>query len=349
MPTTPATAMQEELPDWQAELAAAYTRVPDLLADLDLLGQAQALAPDTMQAFPLRVTRSFAGRMRRGDPDDPLLRQVLPVQAERLEAPGFVADPVGDLASLRAPGLLQKYQGRALLIATGACAIHCRYCFRREFPYAQHAVSAASLEDSLDDLATDAGLSEIILSGGDPLVLGDGRLKRLLARLGELQTLRRLRIHTRVPVVLPSRITGGLTKLLADWQKPLVVVLHCNHANEIDASVNAAIRRLQGTGATLLNQSVLLRGVNDSLTALRELSEALFQAGVLPYYLHQLDPVRGAAHFEVSDARAGELLTGLAAELPGYLVPRLVREVAGAAAKQPLAIASANPTAPVDE
>lgn len=321
---------------WQQELARAYTRVADLLADLALPALAESLPEDILLRFPLRVPRGFAARMRRGDPADPLLAQVLPRSAEALPAPGFVADPVGDLASLRAPGLLQKYQGRALLIATGACAVHCRYCFRRNFPYAEQALGGARLDAAIAAVASDPSLEEIILSGGDPLCLTDHRLVQLLQRLDRLPGLRRLRLHTRVPVVLPERVNPPLLAALAGLRKPVAVVLHCNHANEIDGAVAAAAAALREAGASLLNQAVLLRGVNDTVAAQAALAERLFDAGVLPYYLHQLDPVAGAAHFAVADADAVGLMAGLRQRLPGYLVPRLVREVAGDPAKRPL-------------
>jgi EF-P beta-lysylation protein EpmB len=236
---------------------------------------------------------------------------------------------LGEGAARRAPALLQKYAGRALLVTTGACAVHCRYCFRREHDYG----ADASLDAALATIAADTQLEEIILSGGDPLVLSDRRLGALLRRLRELPQLRRIRIHTRTPIVLPSRVDAGLLDALAIAGSGLVIVLHANHAAEIDAEVTAALRRLASGGAILLNQSVLLRGVNDSTAALRDLSQALFGAGVLPYYLHLLDPVHGVAHFDVSLERARVLLHELLASLPGYLVPRLVREEAGAPSK----------------
>jgi EF-P beta-lysylation protein EpmB len=273
--------------------------------------------------------------MRRGDPDDPLLRQVLPVEAETAEQPGFIADPLGERAALTAPGLLQKYRGRALLIATPACAVHCRYCFRREFPYDEQ--DGPRWQEALARIERDPGIEEVILSGGDPLSLGDARLGALSRGLERAAHVRRLRIHTRLPVVLPARVDAGLAAWLSSLKWPVVVVLHANHANEIDGEVAAACAALRSAGATLLNQSVLLRGVNDDAEALAALSRRLFEAGVLPYYLHVLDRVRGAAHFEVDEARARRIAGELAALLPGYLVPRLVRERAGAPAKVPLA------------
>ncbi|MGH8231610.1 MAG: EF-P beta-lysylation protein EpmB [Steroidobacteraceae bacterium] len=314
---------------WQRELAQAITDPAELcrLLQLDMRTALQALGPASR--FRLLVPRGFVRRMRCGDPHDPLLLQVLPGARELIDLPGYSPDPLGEQAAGSAPGLLHKYSGRALLITTGACAVHCRYCFRREFPYADHAEGAAALAA----IAADASIEEVILSGGDPLSLGTARLQRLTDGLRRIPHVRRLRLHTRTPVVLPERVDAGLGAWIASLPWPCVVVLHCNHANEIDASVRAATARLRAAGATLLNQSVLLAGVNDSVGALRALSEELWSAGVLPYYLHLLDPVRGAAHFEVHEARASHLMAQLAAQLPGYLVPRLARETRGAPAK----------------
>jgi L-lysine 2,3-aminomutase len=323
---------------WQVELARGYRDPAELLGALGLTAAECGLDPavtatDGTAAFPLRVPRGFVARMRPGDPADPLLLQVLPSLAESLPAAGFVADPVGDLASARAPGLLQKYAGRALLITTGACAIHCRYCFRREYPYADQSAAAGQLDPALRAIAADATLQEIILSGGDPLVLSEQRLEDLLLALDSLPHVQRIRLHSRVPVVLPERVDSRLLATLGRLRARVVVVIHANHANEITAPVVAALRALAAATGPILNQSVLLRRVNASLDALAGLSTALFSAGVIPYYLHQLDPVSGAAHFAVTDADAVTLVTALSQQLPGYLVPRLVRETAGAAAK----------------
>lgn len=317
---------------WQAELARGFQSPADLLAALGLTAADCGLATDGTNGFPLRVPRGFVARMRHGDPRDPLLLQVLPVQEESLPAVGFVADPIGDLASTRTPGLLQKYAGRALLITTGACAIHCRYCFRREFPYAQHS-AAGHLAEALKAISADPSLTEILLSGGDPLVLGESRLENLLDALDAIPHVERIRLHSRVPVVLPERIDEQLLALLGRLRAAVVFVIHANHASEIDASVIAALERLSTVTGTVLNQSVLLRGINDSPEALVALSHALFAGGVLPYYLHQLDPVSGTQHFAVSDAQALALITEMMRRLPGYLVPRLVRETAGTASK----------------
>ncbi len=321
---------------WQQELAEAISNPAELcgLLELDpaLIEPALASARD----FRLRVPRSFVAKMRKGDPNDPLLLQVLPVLAEQVATPGYSTDPVGDLDSRAAPGVLHKYDGRALVVATGACAIHCRYCFRRHFPYAEESALQSGWSEAIATIAADQTISEVILSGGDPLSLSDRRLRQFTDRLLPLSHIRRLRIHTRYPVVLPTRIDHEFLNWLDSLPLQKVVVLHANHAREIDHEVARACRDLADAGVTLLNQTVLLAGVNDSSTALAELSEALFAARVLPYYLHVLDKVQGAAHFDVAEARALELHEALASRLPGYLVPRLVREVPGALAKMPI-------------
>ena len=324
---------------WQREQAQAITDPHQLLAELELPDELAAPATRAAQLFGLRVPRSFVARMRRGDPDDPLLRQVLPLEAEFDETPGYVPDPLEEQAARRSPQLLQKYSGRALIIATEACAVHCRYCFRREFPYSQSSgepQAGGRFGETLAALAQDSSIEEVILSGGDPLSLNDARLGQLTDALAAIPHVKRLRIHTRQPVVLPSRVDAGLLAWLRGIRLPTVVVLHVNHANEIDADVRAACAALRSTGVTLLNQSVLLRGVNDDADTLQRLSETLFDAGVLPYYLHLPDRVRGTAHFDVEQRRAQELLATLTGRLSGYLVPRLVREVPGAASKVPV-------------
>ncbi len=334
-PTDPFPPTSPSTPAWQRALAQCYRDAAALLRDLGIAPQDLALAQGAAN-FPLRVPRSYARRMRRGDPRDPLLRQVLPLAAEDRPAPGFVADPVGDTAALAAPGLLHKYHGRALLLVSGACAVHCRYCFRRHFPYSEAGGRAGEWAEALDRVATDERIREVILSGGDPLAVSDTRLAALVHDLEAVPHVRRLRIHTRLPVVLPCRIDDALLAWLGRTRLQVVVVIHANHGNEIDDEVTAALARLQGTGATLLNQSVLLRGVNDDAAVLAALCEQLFDAGVLPYYLHLLDRVQGAAHFEVPEAEALAIHRELLTRLPGYLVPRLVREKAGGMYKEPV-------------
>jgi EF-P beta-lysylation protein EpmB len=274
--------------------------------------------------------------MRRGDPTDPLLLQVLPLHAELQESAGFTADPVGDMASRIAPGVLHKYAGRALLIATGACAVHCRYCFRRHFPYGDENASGGQWQDALTALRADRSIDEVILSGGDPLSLNDRRLRELTEQLATIAHLKRLRIHTRQPIVLPERVNAGLLGWLRSVNQQVVMVLHVNHAQEISPDVVKACADLQANGVRLFNQSVLLKGINDTTATLTQLSETLFAAGVQPYYLHLLDRVQGAAHFEVSEFKAQQLLRELTAALPGYLVPKLVREISGHASKTPV-------------
>ena len=320
-------------PDWQTELAHAVAGPAELLAMLGLDPALPVLNYERLRNFPLRVPRGFVAKMRRGDPQDPLFLQVWPSALEAEEPAGYALDAVGDLAKRRDGGLIHKYQGRALVVATGACAVHCRYCFRRHFPYAEDAAPRAGWKATLEALRADPSIEEVILSGGDPLALSDRRLADLAEGLAAIPSLRRLRIHTRLPVVLPSRVDAGLLAWLTPLRLQKVIVLHANHANEIDCDLAAACARLRSAGATLLNQSVLLKGVNDTTGALADLSEALFAAGVLPYYLHVVDRVQGAAHFDMDDGEAKALMRGLAARLPGYLVPRLAREVPGEPAK----------------
>ena len=318
---------------WQAELSEAISSPEELIATLGLDRSLLPAAQKAAANFRLRVPRSYVARMSAGDPTDPLLRQVLPVDRELDEVPNFVSDPLGEHAALRAPGLLQKYRGRALMITTSACAVHCRYCFRREFPYSEQTTESPRWRAALAEIGRDSSLEEVILSGGDPLSLSDARLKSLTDALATIPHVRRLRLHTRQPIVLPSRVDEGLLGWLKTVCIPKVFVLHVNHPNEIDSDVRAACEKLRASGVTLLNQSVLLRGVNDDVEVLAELSRRLFDSGVLPYYLHVLDHVRGAAHFEVPEAQARAIAGQLAARLSGYLVPRLVREIYGAPAK----------------
>jgi EF-P beta-lysylation protein EpmB len=327
---------------WQRELAEAVVDPRELLAILGLPASLAEPAERAGKAFSLRVTRSFIARMRHGDANDPLLRQVLPVGAELAEVAGYTSDPLAEGAARRAPQLLHKYTGRALLITTEACAIHCRYCFRREFPYsAPEARIGARWSEALEILSQDSSIEEVILSGGDPLSLSDARLAQLTDALATIPHLRRLRIHTRQPIVLPSRVDTGLLAWLRGIRLPTIMVVHSNHPNEIDDDVRAACAALRGAGVTLLNQSVLLRGVNDDANTLERLSVALMDAGVLPYYLHMPDRVRGTAHFDVDEPAAQRLIDTLMGRLSGYLVPRLVREVPGAASKVPLPPGSA--------
>jgi len=332
----PAVAGTRDAAGWKRLWREAVRDPRELLALLSLEGRVPGLSDAAAAQFPLRVPRGFVARMRRGDPHDPLLRQVLPLDEELRPVPGFSLDAVGDGAARAGHGVIHKYEGRALLVATGSCAVNCRYCFRRHFPYAEETAAAGGWQEAVATIRADASIREVILSGGDPLSLATPKLAELTAMLRGLPQLRRLRIHSRLPVVLPERVDDEFTGWLRSLPWPVAVVVHANHAREFDDAVDAAVDRLRDAGATVLNQAVLLRGVNDSVDALADLSERGFAAGVLPYYLHQLDRVAGAAHFEVDDARALALHAALVARLSGYLVPKLVREVAGDASKRAL-------------
>lgn len=318
---------------WQHKLASAI-RQPDEL--LSLLG----LKPDQIPGgvsfendFPLRVPRGYAARMEPGNPHDPLLLQVLATQQETVIQSGFQQDAVGDGASAARSGLLHKYHGRALLVTTGACPVHCRYCFRRHFPYSQNRPGDREWSEAMDYIASDDSIHEIILSGGDPLSLTNKRLEEISSSLEQISHIRRLRIHTRMPIVLPERIDDGFLNWINDLPWQAVLVTHCNHANEINDQVAHALARLKRSGLTLLNQSVLLKGVNDDVQELISLSEALFETGILPYYLHLLDRVTGTGHFEVDETKALNLMHEVQTRLPGFLVPKMVRETAGQAYK----------------
>lgn len=320
--------------DWQRLWREAVRDPAELLALLGLEGRIPGLSPAAAEQFALRVPRGFVARMRAGDPHDPLLRQVLPLDEELRPMPGFGLDAVGDAAAKAGRGVIHKYRGRALLVTTGSCAIHCRYCFRRHFPYAEETAAAGQWREAVAAIRADASIQEVLLSGGDPLSLSTAKLAELTAQLADIPHLRRLRLHTRLPVVLPERVDDGFIDWLSSLPWPVAIVIHANHANEFDPAVDAALARLRATGATLLNQAVLLRGVNDSVDTQIALAERGYAAGVLPYYLHQLDRVQGAAHFEISDDDARAIHHEMVARLPGYLVPKLVREIAGDVAKR---------------
>jgi EF-P beta-lysylation protein EpmB len=325
-----------QIDGWQAELARAINQPHELLAVLGLSATDIVGGIEEGHNFPLRVPRGYVARMQSGDASDPLLLQVLPRRLESAAQPGFLRDPVGDDAAAVRPGLLHKYHGRVLLVATGACPIHCRYCFRRHFPYAEHRPDDRHWQSSVDYIAAHPEVNEVILSGGDPLSLSTQRLRDITNALRDIPHLQRLRIHSRMPIVLPQRIDTAFLAWLAELPWQTVLVNHCNHANEIDAGVQKALAALQQRGVTLLNQAVLLKDVNDNADALCALSEALFASGVLPYYLHLLDPVQGAAHFDVDENTATAIIAALRSRLPGYLVPQLVREQAGAPNKTPI-------------
>jgi EF-P beta-lysylation protein EpmB len=322
---------------WQTALAAAITQPSELIRVLELDRRLLPAAERAARLFPLRVPRVYVERMTPGDEQDPLLRQVLPLDAESEKAPGFATDAVGDLTSSMAPGVLHKYRGRVLLITTAACAIHCRFCFRRHFPYSEQTAARDQWNEAIRWIAANPEINEVILSGGDPLSLSDDKLAPLCRTLDEIPHVSRIRIHTRQPVVLPERVDDRLLAWVAGMRSHPVFVLHVNHDKEIGDQLRQACLRLRDAGAILFNQSVLLRGVNDNVETLARLSEALFECGVLPYYLHMLDRVEGVAHFEVDRDMARTLYAGLLARLPGYLVPRLVSEMEGEPSKLPVA------------
>lgn len=324
-------------PTWQRALASAVRDPFELIRLLELDGQGAEVSLEAAREFRLLAPHSYVRRMRKGDWKDPLLLQVLPLALEMQHEMGFLIDPVGDAEAMVSDGVLHKYQGRVLLVTTGACAIHCRYCFRRHFPYSEANPARDQWQDALDYIADNPEISEVLLSGGDPLTLSDERLSSLCERIAAIEHVQRIRFHTRLPIVLPERIDERLLAWLEKMGKQVIMVIHANHANEFaDDEVQASLKALRAAGVLLLNQSVLLRGVNDSVETLAALSEALIAANIVPYYLHILDRVQGAAHFEVPEAEAKDLVAQLRLAVPGYMVPQLVREVAGEGAKTPL-------------
>ena len=330
IPQTPTVLPKQ---GWQTALANAIKDPNELLAQLGLTDRLDAIDDTVLKQFPLRVTQSYINKMRHGDPLDPLLRQVFPLIDEGFTHKNFVNDPVGDQLAITSPGLLQKYHGRALLLTTGACAIHCRYCFRRHFPYNDSNPLASQWQQTLITLQQDTSINEIILSGGDPLALSDNKLAQMVSELELIPHLKRLRIHTRLPVVLPERINDGLLSWITSTRFQVVMVIHANHSHELTPAEAEALKALAQAQVQLLNQTVLLKGINDSAEALTNLSERLIEVGVLPYYLHLLDPVAGAGHFDVTEKIGTELIKQLRRNLSGYLVPRLVREQQGESSK----------------
>ena len=320
-------------PTWQSALSRAVTQLPELYALLNLNLPHDNAISQAEQSFALRVPREFIARMTIGNPRDPLLLQVLPQAIEMQKTPGFTVDPVNESEKSPAPGLLHKYPNRVLLTLTGACAINCRYCFRRHFPYAENVPARANWDAAINYIRNDANIEEVILSGGDPLVLKDHLLAEFVAQLETIKHVERLRIHTRLPIVIPQRVTDDWIQLMTQSRFQTIVVVHCNHPNEIDEAVLLALKRLNNASITVLNQSVLLKDVNDNADILVALSKRLFQAGVLPYYLHLLDKVSGAAHFDVSEEIANQLMADIKKKLPGFLVPKLAREIPGMLSK----------------
>ena len=321
--------------NWQKELALSFTDPVKLLEYLQIDPAEYALDAQARRLFPMRVPRHFVRLMRVRDPSDPLLLQIMPNRAEFESPTGYVTDPLEEQDNQQ-PGLLHKYKSRVLMIVRGGCAVNCRYCFRRHFPYADNSPSLQQLQDNLSMIATDRDINEVILSGGDPLMAKDPHLARLAKDISAIPHVKRLRIHTRLPVVLPERIDNQFVQWFSELELQRILVLHINHANEVSPQLAERLASLQRAGVTLFNQAVLLKGVNDSVDTQVALSEALFAAGIMPYYLHVLDKVQGAAHFDISDALARELMHGMLAKLPGFLVPKLVREEAGKTAKSPI-------------
>lgn len=322
--------------NWQQQLAEAFNNIEDLCHYLHLSIKDLPVSEAAAKNFSLRVPLSFAASMQKNNPNDPLLRQVMPIKDELNIYPGFSNDPVGDLSSATQIGVLHKYQGRVLLINTGSCAINCRYCFRRNFPYSDLQLGKQHENAAIQYIIDNHDISEVILSGGDPLLLNDDRFEKLIQQLSAIKHLKRIRIHSRLPIVLPARITNDFINSLTKSAKQIVLVVHCNHANEINTRVIAGFTLLQNKGITLFNQSVLLKGVNDDATVLCELSEQLFSLGIIPYYLHLMDKATGTGHFDVPETTAIALIQQMQNILPGYLVPKLVMEQAGALSKQPI-------------
>ena len=322
--------------DWLQQLADVVTDPTELLRLLSLEQHADlAAGNDARKLFALRVPRAFIQRMTPGNAHDPLLLQVLTSRQEFVDAPGYSTDPLDEQSSV-VPGLLHKYRNRALLLVKGGCAVNCRYCFRRHFPYQDNQGNKRNWQAAIDYIAEHPELDEIIFSGGDPLMAKDHELAWLVGALEKIPHLKRLRIHSRLPVVIPARITEGLCQILAETRLQVLMVSHINHAQEIDDELHYGMQMLKRAGVTLLNQSVLLRGINDDAQALANLSNALFDAGILPYYLHVLDKVQGAAHFFVPDEEARGLVRQLLTMVSGYMVPKLAREIGGEPSKTPL-------------
>jgi EF-P beta-lysylation protein EpmB len=324
---------------WQDQLRNLIRDPLELLQLLRLAPEELGLSEQAGNEFAFKVPRAFAQRMKPGDPNDPLLKQVLATQTELLSVPGFGMDPLQETGPAnKQPGIIHKYRGRALLLLTGTCAINCRYCFRRHFPYEDNRNGRDQWLQALGYIAEDPSISEVILSGGDPLIPGDRYLQDIITAIAAIEHVTTVRIHTRLPIVLPARITEGLRGALCKTRLRVVVVTHCNHRQEIDEEVSTALKRLRSWDVTLLNQAVLLAGINDTARIQIDLSNALHSNGVLPYYLHLLDPVQGAHHFEVDEHSAISIMREVTANLPGYLVPRLVREIAGETAKRVIPI-----------
>ena len=335
-PATAQSAPAANTLNWRGEMRRAIRSVVELYDLLGLPADESEAAARAARDFPIFAPAPYVGRMRRGDPSDPLLRQVAPLMEETHTVPGFFADPLAEGRFTNTPGLLRKYRSRALLVTTGACAVHCRYCFRRHFPYEDSPRSLDDWRPALEVLAADAQIREVILSGGDPLTLVDETLAALTAALADIPHIQRLRIHTRLPVVIPSRVTDELLAWLQGSRLTPYMVIHANHPAEIDEAVAAAVGRMIDGGIPVMNQAVLLAGVNDDVDVLTELCERLVDLRVTPYYLHQLDRTAGVAHFEVPVGRGLAIVAELRRRLSGYAVPRYVQEIPGEAHKRVL-------------
>lgn len=323
--------------NWQSQLSDLITDPLELLNLLELsTDQLLSGAILASEQFKLRVPRAFVGKMNTKNPFDPLLLQVLPHHLELEEHPEFVTDPLGEEAANQLPGVLHKYQSRFLLTLTGACAVHCRYCFRRHFPYQENLPKNDDWPNIKNYIEADPHINEIILSGGDPLTLSNRKLALWLERLSSLKQIKILRIHSRVPIVIPNRIDEELISLLKNSRLRIILVVHSNHASELDDFTCSKLLQLSAQHITVLNQAVLLKGVNDSAQTLIDLSYRLFEARVMPYYLHVLDKVKGAQHFDLIPSEIDDIYRDVLANLPGYLVPKLVREIAGEKNKTPL-------------
>lgn len=330
------TSAAVEPQDWQQLLAGAFRQADELLEYLEIPRDALPVSQSAHQQFPTLVPRPFAELMEKGNLNDPLLRQVLPLDVEMENTPGYVTDPLAEKHSNIQQGIIHKYHGRVLLLAASGCAVNCRYCFRRHFPYDDNRISRQQWQETLQYVAEDPSIEEVILSGGDPLMLKDQHLAYLCQAIEAIPHVTRLRIHSRLPVVIPQRITDALCSLLQHSRLHTSLVLHCNHANELTETHHAQLQKLRLSGVTLLNQAVLLKGINNSLSVLSDLHKQLFEFGVLPYYLHLLDPVAGAAHFDLHKQEALQLHQQMLETMPGYLVPRLVREEGGMKNKTPI-------------
>lgn len=320
-------------PNWQTELSQSFTNVDELLAELEIDGTQLSTCQQAAKQFPLRVPRAFVQRMEKGNSNDPLLAQVLPIKAEMQLDPAYSTDPLDESSHNPIAGIVHKYRNRLLLIVSPACAINCRYCFRRHFPYQENRQSRAQWLQALTYIRSNTDINEVIFSGGDPLAANDQFLGWLTEQITAILHIKRLRIHTRLPVVIPSRINESFLRWATGSRLKPIVVLHINHSNEIDGDVAQAVARLHDAGIKVLNQTVLLKGINDSTDTLNALSERLFDCGITPYYLHLLDPVQGASHFDIDESRAREIYRELQTILPGFLLPRLVREVPGKSSK----------------